>query len=252
MSASTEIAGRARHQGGALRGAASLVLCALLAACAGGESSAGNAASDGAAAASGGSDGAQAAGWQARTDDGATGLDAVALEAHGDTLRVRPGPRAIYWREGDSVAPPYTVRASFRLLSVPPAPEAFGLFVGGRGLSGPDQDYLYFLVRHDGSYLLKHRAGGETHTLVGWTKSPAVHAAGSAGGPPTNELSVRATPEQLVFSVNGQAVDSLPTGRTMVRAEGVAGIRANHRLDLAVTGYEVAGSAVSDSLSGGG
>lgn len=232
-----------------LRGTAPLALCALLAACGGGEGSAGAADADSAESARGAT---RQAAWHARTDEGATGMEAVSFGTAGDTIRVRPGPRAIYWRDGDRVAPPYTVSADFRLLSVPPGPEGYGLFVGGRDLTSPEQDYLYFLVRHDGSYLLKHRAGAETHTLVGWTESSAVRSAESAGGPPANRLSIRATPERMVFSVNGQAVDSLPVARTMVRAEGIAGIRANHRLDLAITGYEVAGTAGSDSMSGGG
>ena len=177
--------------------------------------------------------------WTARTDEGATGLAAVSFEATDGTVRVRPGPRAIYWREGDSVDVPFRVTGTFELVSLPERPEAFGLFVGGRDLEEPSQDYLYFLVRHDGRYLLKHRAGAETHTLVGWTAHPAVRSREEAGGPPTNRLAVVAGPEQLVFRANGRAVDSLPLSGSMVRAAGIAGIRVNHSLDLRLTEYRV-------------
>lgn len=218
--------------------AATLALTMLLAACGGGERPATEAAAEGEADSASLPD-AGTAGWTARTDEGATGLAAVSFEAGEGTLRVRPGPRAIYWREGDSVEVPFRVSGTFELVTEPDRPEAFGLFVGGRDLEGPAQDYLYFLVRHDGRYLLKHRAGGETHTLVAWTAHPAVRSLGEADGLPTNRLAVVAGPERLVFRANGRAVDSLPLSGSMVRAAGTAGIRINHGLDLRLTDYRV-------------
>lgn len=232
------------------RGTTMIAIAALLAGCAGeqtggDETSASDTAAVGTETA--GTD-AAATTWNARTDEGATGLSAVSVDTAGETLRIRPGPRAILWRASDSVSAPFTVGATFELVSMPERPEAFGLFVGGRDLTGAGQDYLYFLVRHDGRYLLKHRAGGETHTLVDWTEHEAVRSSSDAGGPPSNELGVRAGSEHLVFSANGQAVDSLPLAEAMVRASGFAGIRANHGLDLSVADFRVS----SGAGSGGG
>jgi hypothetical protein len=39
--------------------------------------------------------------------------------------------------------------------------EGYGLFFGGKSLEGKDQQYTYFLIRQDGSYLIKRRGGGE-------------------------------------------------------------------------------------------
>lgn len=213
-----------------------LTLAVLLAAC-GGERSATEEAAGAEQAET--ADDVEVSAWTARTDEGATGLAAVSFEATDGTVRVRPGPRAIYWRKGDSVDVPFRVAGTFELVAVPDRPEAFGLFVGGRDLEGPSQDYLYFLVRHDGRYLLKHRAGSETHTLVAWTAHPAVRSLGEADGLPTNRLAVVAGPERLVFRANGRAVDSLPLSGSMVRAAGTAGIRINHGLDLRLTDYRV-------------
>lgn len=216
-----------------------LTLTVLLAACGGGES----ASSDGTAGAEDTAAmpdrSAATSAWTARTDEGATGLAAVSFEIVGGAIRLRPGPRAIYWREGDGASVPFRVRATFEMVSVPGRPEAYGLFVGGRDLEGPSQDYLYFLVRHDGRYLLKHRAGDETHTLVEWSDHPAVRSREDAGGPPTNALSVVAGEGRLLFRANGQDVDSLPLAESMVRADGIAGLRVNHGLDLRVRGFGV-------------
>lgn len=220
-----------------LRRTTTMALVALLAACGAGER--GGTDADSAAATDSARSGGQESVWNARTDEGATGLSVVSFEAGEEELRIRPGPRAVYWRDGDSVSRPFTVGATFELVTVPENPESFGLFVGGRDLTGPGQDYLYFLVRHDGRYLLKHRAGEETHTLVDWTEHQAVRSRSRAGGPPTNELTVRATRDRLIFSANGQPVDSLPVAEAMVRASGFAGIRANHGLDLRITGFRV-------------
>lgn len=220
-----------------------LTLTVLLAACGGGERAASDAAAGAEDTAATPDRSAATSAWTARTDEGATGLAAVSFEVVDGAIRIRPGPRAIYWREGDSASVPFRVQATFEMVSVPEHPEAYGLFVGGRDLEGPSQDYLYFLVRHDGRYLLKHRAGDETHTLVEWSDHPAVRSREDAGGPPTNELAVVAGDGRLLFRANGQDVDSLPLSGSMVRADGIAGLRVNHGLDLEVTGFGVESGA---------
>lgn len=176
-------------------------------------------------------------GWASRTDEGDTARSAVRLEPAEGGVRVRPGPRAIYWRTGDSARDSYRVGASFTQLERAGAPESYGLFVGGRDLKGPGQDYLYFLVRQTGEYLVKHRAGDETHGLVAWTGHPAVRAFEESADSLVNELTVESREGRVRFLVNGTAVDSLERA-PMLNTDGTFGVRVNHRLDVRVTGLE--------------
>lgn len=178
-------------------------------------------------------------GWTSRTDEGDTARSAVRLEPveGGGGARVRPGPRAIYWRVGDSARGSYRVGATFTQLERAGAPESYGLFVGGRDLKGPGQDYLYFLVRQTGEYLVKHRAGEETHGLVSWTGHPAVRAFQEGADSLVNQLTVESRADRVRFLVNGTPVDSLERA-TKLNTDGTFGVRVNHRLDVRVTGLE--------------
>lgn len=178
-------------------------------------------------------------GWSSRTDGGDTGRSAVRLAAaEGGGVRVRPGPRAIYWRDGDTARGAFRASATFTQLQRAGAPESYGLIVGGRDLEGPGQDYLYFLVRQTGEYLVKHRAGQETHGLVAWTQHPEVRAFGEGADSLVNELAVEAGPERVRFLVNGTAVDSLDRV-PQLNTDGIVGVRINHRLDVRVAGPEI-------------
>lgn len=177
-------------------------------------------------------------GWSSRTDDGDTSRSAVRLEPAEDGVRVRPGPRAIYWRPGDTAAGEYRVAATFEQVERAPAPESYGLLVGGRDLEGSGQDYLYFLVRQTGEYLVKHRAGDETHDLVSWTGHPAVRSLEDGSPPLVNELAVESGPERVRFLVNGTPVDSLDRA-PQLETDGLVGVRVNHRLDVRVAGPEI-------------
>jgi hypothetical protein len=176
-------------------------------------------------------------GWTSRTDEGDTARSAVELQPAEGGVRVRPGPRAIYWRAGDSARGSYRVGATFTQLERAGAPESYGLFVGGRDLEGPGRDYLYFLVRQTGEYLVKHRAGDETHGLVSWADHPAVRAFQEGADSLVNELAVESGEDRVRFLVNGTAVDSLDRA-PMLNTDGTFGVRINHRLDVRVTGLE--------------
>ena len=38
-------------------------------------------------------------------------------------------------------------------------PEAYGVFIGGSDLQAANQKYTYFVIRQDGKFLIKRRAG---------------------------------------------------------------------------------------------
>lgn len=183
-------------------------------------------------------------GWQVRTDAGETSMEAVSLSAEDGALHVGPGPRAIYWNPENRAEAPYRVRATFVQTADPGSPEAYGIVVGGRDLTADSQDYLYFLVRKTGEFLVKHRAGSDTHTLVEWSSHEAVQPADDSGRQ-ENTLAVEAPGEGVRFLVNGQEVASLSPSE-MLNTDGLTGFRINHRLDVVVRGFQV------ESLEQGG
>ncbi|MGH7507746.1 MAG: hypothetical protein ACRELX_18985, partial [Longimicrobiales bacterium] len=95
----------------------------------------------------------------------------------------------------------------------------------------------YFLVRADGSYLIKQRAGEETSNVTdSWTESAAVNAS-TGGGEVTNALEVRVTGDQVHFLVNDQEVEVVPVSE--IDAYGIAGVRINHNLNVRVSDFAV-------------
>lgn len=252
-------------QSGPRRAVACLTLCTVIAVAAagcGGQGSAGDDAStDGDGAPDAGSEAARPAsasaaatqafpeGWKVRTDRGDTTPEAVAFVATDEGYRVRPGPRAIYWNPGMRADGAYRVRATFRQLNQPGAPEAYGLFVGGRNLRSADQEYLYFLIRRDGEYLVKHRAGAEARTLVEWTEHEALASYGGEAPSPAQTLAVEAGDDAVRFLVDGTEVHRLERAAAL-NTDGQTGVRVNHRLEVSFTDMGV--RPLEDAGSGGG
>ncbi|HEU4558860.1 MAG TPA: hypothetical protein VFS20_13460 [Longimicrobium sp.] len=170
------------------------------------------------------------AAWRTNPASGASvsgGPDSVAIET---------GPHTILWPAGQhELAPPYTIRATFekrrgRLH------EGYGVLFGGSGLEGPEQGqvYSYFLVRGDGSFLVKRRQGAETPVVRDWTQHPAIRRDVDESGRP-NELEVAVSDTVAVFRVNGAEVARVPTAELSVR--GLAGVRGAHECLLVVRGF---------------
>ncbi|HEX8362583.1 MAG TPA: hypothetical protein VF613_20855 [Longimicrobium sp.] len=154
----------------------------------------------------------------------------------GDMLTVETGTHAILWDETvPELAPPYEVSATLRKRSGR-LHEGTGLLFGGTGLEGPEsgQVYTYFLVRGDGSFLVKRRQGAETPVVIDWTRDPAIRRDGEGGGRP-NELRVAVGDAEAVFFVNGREVARVPASDLAVR--GRAGLRAAHGVHVDVTGF---------------
>jgi hypothetical protein len=175
------------------------------------------------------------AGWSARTDRGQPLTD-VNFRPMGAGLHVTLGPAVILYREADAARRSYEVGATFTQTKAPQHPESYGLFIGGADLQGDGQHYTYFLIRGDGSFLVKRRAGAGTSTVTGWTASAAVKAQ-DAAGKATNALAIVVGPEQVSFRVNGTEVYA--AARSDVDADGIAGLRVNHNLDVHIDGFGV-------------
>jgi hypothetical protein len=176
-------------------------------------------------------------GWQVRLDRADADMGQVQFMSHDGYVHLILGPAGIFWRPEQTAAGAYTASATFTQNRAPRHPEAFGLLVGGQDLAGDAQDYLYFLVRGTGEYLVKHRAGAETHTLFNWTAHPAIQAQ-DGDGKATNTLSVQAGDFGVRFLVNGTQVGELPRV-PMLGTDGVVGLRVNHNLDLKVTDFTI-------------
>ena len=116
--------------------------------------------------------------------------------------------------------------------------EAFGMFVGGQNLDSDTLEYVYFLLRNTGEFLIKRRKGAETSVVVDWTKSDAmkVHPHDETDSV-LNELEVHAGLDEVSFNVNGTQVAGLP--RSDVDVDGVVGLRVNHGLNLHVSDLAV-------------
>jgi hypothetical protein len=180
-------------------------------------------------------------GWKARLDRANARLEDAKVSTMGNGLHFTTGPAAIYWNAEHQGRGNYTAEASFTMMKPSEHPEAYGLLVGGRDLEGAGQNYLYFLVRQDGSYLVKHRGGSETHDVIDWTKHEAVRTPG-ADGKATNALAIRVGADSVRFVVNGTQVAARPRSSPMLaNLDGQVGLRVNHNLDVHVEGLRVEG-----------
>jgi hypothetical protein len=174
-------------------------------------------------------------GWSVRTDRNAPNTN-VRMAMMGEGVHLTLGPAVIAYRASDRATGPFHTLATFTQTKAPAHPEGYGLFVGGKALDGEGQQYLYFLVRGDGTYLVKQRKGASTATVVDWTASPAVHKA-DAAGKATNllEIDQKSDPSKVTFKVNGQPVWSADAKTQDLT--GIVGLRVNHNLDVHVAGF---------------
>ena len=88
-----------------------------------------------------------------------------------------------------------------------------------------------------GDYLVKRRRGETTEVLVDWTPHAAVRRVANEGDEPENTLAVEVLEGRTSFLVNGTEVHHMPSPQA--RPYGVAGIRANHRLDILVRDWSL-------------
>ncbi len=178
------------------------------------------------------------AGWTQRFDRANADRNAVRFETMGTGLHVTGGPAATYWNPANAASGAYTIEATFTQMKAPQHAEAYGLVWAGRNLADANQDYLYFVIRKDGKYLVKHRAGAETHTITDWTEHPAIVKEG-ADGKQTNTLRVEVTATASRLFANGQLVREVPRQGMAANTDGIVGLRVNHNLDVHIEGFAV-------------
>jgi hypothetical protein len=177
------------------------------------------------------------AGWHGRLDRPTDDINNVMFMAMGGGFHVNAGVRVILWNPVHEASGNYTVTAAFTQPTAPPRLDGYGIIFGGANLDKDDQAYTYFLIRHDGRFIIKHRDGADSPTIVDWTEHAAVHKPDAAGRS-SNTLAVEAGTERIRFLVNGQEVASLER-RSVAAANGIAGLRVNHGLEILVDSFRV-------------
>jgi hypothetical protein len=180
-------------------------------------------------------------GWKVRADrsTSATDPDAageIKFVAMGNGFHATNPQAAVYWNPANTATGAYTVKANFTLTRPSDHVNYYGLVFGGADLEAAGQNYLYFMIAQDGSWLVKHRAGDATHNVSSKTPNDAVKKP-DANGRSTNALEVRVLADKIDFVVNGTVVHSQPKQGMAAKTDGIYGIRINHRLDVHVDGF---------------
>ena len=154
----------------------------------------------------------------------------VTLTTVGDGFQVETGPAAVVWNDGDSADGTYTLSAKLTLQEPSGHVNYYGLVFGGRDLDSASQNYLYFLIAQNGTYIVKHRANDDTvHDLVDRTEHDAI-VQPDDGGSAVNELEVRVGADEVAFVVNGTVVHTQARTGMAARTDGIFGVRVNHRI----------------------
>lgn len=178
------------------------------------------------------------AGWLARLDRPDRGTpDQVMFTEMSPGWHVTTGPAVLLHHPDSTASGSYRVEADVFLFDPGERREGYGLFFGGRDLEGEGQQYTYFLLRRDGSYLVKTREGEETAVVRDWTQHDAVNDWDSrpeGEQAVRNRLAVEVGADDVAFFVNDIEVTRVPRDE-LPTTDGVFGLRVNHALNLHVT-----------------
>ena len=148
----------------------------------------------------------------------------------GDGFQVNTGPAAVVWDPSHTATGEYTLQGKFTLQEPSGHVNYYGLIFGGGSLEGSEQNYLYFLIAQNGTFIVKHRAGDEAiHDIVGRTAHEAV-VQPDASGKSVNHLEVRVGGSEIAFVVNGTVVHTQAHSGMASRTDGIWGVRINHRI----------------------
>jgi hypothetical protein len=182
-------------------------------------------------------------GWKVRADRSTSASDpdaagAIKFVTAGSGFHATTPQAAVFWNPANTMTGNYTLKGTFKLLKPSGHTNYYGLVFGGSELEGANQNYLYFLVAQDGSWLVKRRTGEATEDVVRKTPNDAVKKP-DGSGQSTNALEVRVQADKIEFAVNGTVVGSVPKAQAS-KTDGLYGIRSNHLLDIEVDGLSAA------------
>ena len=207
-------------------------------------------------------------GWKVRVDRSENAQDPddvpnIRFIAMGKGFHVTSGPAGTFWHPADTATGDYTVKATFNLMKPSGHTNYYGLIFGGSDIEGAAQNYLYFLIGQNGTYVVRHRAGRVVHDMQEYTPHNAIRQPDEKGQS-TNALEVQVSGDTISYVVNGTVVHTaLKTAmgalqraliapvapsvdnfvssiqQATARTDGLVGVRVNHLLDVQVEGFEV-------------
>jgi len=183
------------------------------------------------------------AGWKMRVDRSASASDPdaagdIKFMKHGTMFHAINPQAAVYWNPENTASGSYTLKGSFKLMKPSDHINYYGLVFGGRDLEGAGQQYLYFVVAQNGTWLIKRRDGDKTENVSAKTPSDAVTKP-DASGQSTNVLEVRVSADKIDYVVNGTVVHSTPRSGQTADTDGLYGIRINHHLEVQIDDFGV-------------
>jgi hypothetical protein len=183
-------------------------------------------------------------GWKLRADKSTSASDPdapgpIKFMAMGGGFHAVNPQAAVYWNPANTASGTYTLKGRFTLLKPSGHTNYYGLIFGGSELEGPNQNYLYFVVAQDGTWLIKQRAGdAKTENIAPKTPNDAVKKP-DASGQSTNDLEVRVGADKIDYVVNGTVVHTTPKTGLTAKTDGIYGMRVNHQLEVHVENFGV-------------
>jgi hypothetical protein len=176
-------------------------------------------------------------GWRALLDRANANAAELQFTTMGKGFHATTGPAAIFFDPAKVAKGDFRLTGSFTQTKAPTHPEAYGLVFGATNLDDrTKQQYVYVLVRGDGKYMIRHRAGADVHTIQDWTAHEAVNKA-DAAGKATNVITVEAKGPDLNYIINGKKVHR--QDHSYVGGNGVVGLRVNHNLDVHIGEFKL-------------
>jgi hypothetical protein len=182
-------------------------------------------------------------GWRVRVDRSTSASDPdatgnIKFVTMGTGFHATNPQAAVYWSPANTAAGTYTLKGTFTLMKPSDHTNYYGLVFGGSDLEGPNQNYLYFVVAQDGTWLVKRREGNASTQNVATSAAAAVKKP-DASGKSTNALEVRVTPKGTEYLVNGTTVHTEARTGPAAKTDGLFGIRVNHQLEVHIDGFGV-------------
>ena len=143
-------------------------------------------------------------------------------------FEVFTGPAVTMWNPANTASGNYTLEGTFTLLEPSGHVNYYGLIYGAGALEAERQNYIYFLVGQNGTYVIRHRAGDETvHDIMGRTENAAIMTP-DANGQSVNHLEVRVGADETQFLANGTVLHTAARTGMAARSDGIWGVRINH------------------------
>lgn len=183
-------------------------------------------------------------GWMVRADRSTSASDpdgagAIKFVTAGSGFHATNPQAAVYWNPASTASGAYTLKGTFTLLKPSGHTNYYGLVFGGSDLDKATQNYLYFVVAQDGTWLVKKRDGDAQTQMVSPKTPNDVVKKPDASGTSVNTLEVRVTADKIDYVVNGTVVHSTPKTGLTAKTDGIYGIRVNHLLDVQIDGFGV-------------